>query len=97
MKLRHWKFNIFVTDWEKAQAKVEGFINEEHRKSSDKGRRLRCTTLFNQKIAFVSGNNPFPAEEAKKTQDRIRLEGLTGEYIRLDQTPTGIIIITQSV
>ena len=90
-------FDIFVTDWEESQQKVEGFINSEHRKSSDKGKKAQMYYPFQPEDCFLfSGNNPFPVEEAKKTQDRIRLDGLTGEYVRLEQTPHGIITITQS-
>jgi hypothetical protein len=90
-------FNIFVTDWDIAHDKVNDFINSEHAKSPDKGKKAQMYYPFQPEDCFLfSGNNPFPVEQAKKAQDIINIDGKTGEYVSLDIGPNGLISVIQS-
>ena len=90
-------FNILVTDWEEALDKVQGFIGSEQAKSPDKGKKAQMYYPFQPEDCFLfSGNNPFPVEQAKRTQDAINIKGTYGEYVTLDVTPNGIISVTPS-
>ena len=72
-------FTIQVTDWEASNEKVQGFIDSEHSKSPDKGKKAQMYYPFQPEDCFLfSGNNPFPVEQAKKTQDIIVVQGTTG-------------------
>ncbi len=90
-------FNILVTDWKEALDKVQGFIGSEQAKSPDKGKKAQMYYPFQPEDCFLfSGNNPFPVEQAKRTQDAINVKGTYGEYITLDVMPNGIISVTPS-
>ena len=90
-------FNILVTDWETSFEKVEEFISSEGAKSPDKGKKAQMYYPFQPEDCFLfSGNNPFPVEQAKRTQDAINVSGKNGEYVTLDLTPNGLIAVTES-
>jgi hypothetical protein len=87
-------FTIHVTDWDNARERVIKEIKKEENKSDAEGKKAQMYYPFQPEDCFLySGSNPFPVEEAKKTQKTLEETGMSGEFAVLSQDEQGRVIV----
>ena len=83
-------FNIHVTNWEFTDKHFTKLLEN----LKDDLERVKQTMYYPtqpEDCFLVKGNNPFPAEQAKKTRMSLEENGLLGEYYTLSQGLDGTI------
>lgn len=88
-------FNIEVTDWEKMQE----YLIHKDETTKDEEEKVKFKMYYPRQpedCFLVKGNNPFPAEQAKRTQDSLEENGLLGEYVTLSKGIDGSIFINST-
>lgn len=90
-------FNIEVTDWENAKKNIEKLIEQEYAASDERGKKAQMYYPFQPEDCFLHiGDNPFPAEEARKTKNALLERGMEGEFVELEQDNYGNVIANES-
>lgn len=88
-------FYISVTDWDKTKKHFEDSLG----RLKDDLERIKQTMYYPSQpedCFLVKGNNPFPAEQAKKTRMSLAEHGLLGENVTLSQGLDGTIYYNPS-
>ena len=83
-------FNIQVTDWKG----TDEYFDNKLSTLKDDLEKVKQTMYYPSQpedCFLVKGNNPFPAEQAKKTRVSLEENGLLGEYYTLSQGLDGTI------
>ena len=88
---------IQVTDWENANERVKAQIEIDKYSSDEEGKKAQMYYPFQPEDCFLSrGINIFPADDAKRTRDKLEGEDNWGEFVELDMEKTGVITVHES-